>query len=44
MDKSEIKKVSDIVKKISPMQRYSLKKGSKIIELNSKIDLEKIWK
>ena len=27
-----------------PIQRYSLKRGNKVIEINSKIDLEKIWK
>lgn len=44
MDKSEIKKVADIVKKLSPIQRYTLRKGSKVIDINSKINLEKIWK
>lgn len=44
MDANEIKKVNDIVKRLSPIQKYSLRKGSKIIDINSKIDLEKIWK
>lgn len=44
MEVEEIKKVKNIVKKISPIQKYSLKKGNKVIDINSKIDLEKIWK
>jgi hypothetical protein len=44
MDKSEIKKVSNIVKRLSPIQRYTLRKGNKVIDINSKINLEKIWK
>lgn len=44
MDEEEINKVSKIVKSFSSMQRYSLKRDGKIIEINSKIDLEKIWK
>lgn len=44
MDKSEIKKVRKIVKSFSPIQKYSLKRGNRVIEINSKIDLEKIWK
>jgi hypothetical protein len=44
MEDSEIKKVKNIVKMFQPIQRYSLRRGNKIIEINSKIDLEKIWK
>lgn len=44
MDEEEIKKVKNIVKKLSSMQKYSLKKGNKVIDINSKINLEKIWK
>ena len=44
MDKSEIKKVANIVKRLSPIQRYTLRKGNKVIDINSKINLEKIWK
>lgn len=38
------KKIKKIVKLFQPIQRYSLKRGNKVIEINSKIDLEKIWK
>ena len=44
MDSSELKKVRTIVKSFSPIQKYSLKRGNRVIEINSKIDLEKIWK
>lgn len=44
LDSSEISKISKIVKKFNPIQKYSLRKGNKLIEVNSKIDLEKIWK
>jgi len=38
------KKIKKIIKSFNPIQKYSLKRGNKIIEINSKIDLEKIWK
>jgi hypothetical protein len=44
MEASELKKVRNIVNSFLPIQKYSLKRGNKIIEINSKIDLEKIWK
>lgn len=44
MEKEEFKKVQKIVKKFQPIQNYSLRKEGKVIEINSKIDLEKIWK
>ena len=44
MDAKEIKKVKSIVKMFRHIQNYSLKKDGKIININSKIDLEKIWK
>ncbi|HPZ24000.1 MAG TPA: hypothetical protein PLC25_04085 [Bacilli bacterium] len=44
MESSELKKVRTIVKSFSPIQKYSLKRGNRVIEINSKIDLEKIWK
>jgi hypothetical protein len=44
MEDSEIKKVRNITKMFQPIQRYSLIKDNKIIEINSRIDLEKIWK
>lgn len=40
-DKNKIRK---IVKSLSKIGRYSLKKDSKIIDVTAKIDLEKIWK
>ena len=44
MDAKEIKKVKSIVRMFKQIQNYSLKKDGKIININSKIDLEKIWK
>lgn len=44
MDITEQKKVRKIIKMFQPLQKYSLKKEGKVIELNSKINLEKIWK
>lgn len=40
----EKKKIRKIIKTFSPIHKYSLKRGSRIIEINSKIDLERIWK
>lgn len=36
--------IEEIVESFSLIQRYSLLKDGKIIELNSKIDLENVWK
>lgn len=44
IEDSEFKKIQNIVNTFSPMQRYSLIKDGQTIEMNSKIDLEKIWK
>jgi len=44
MDKDEMKKVKEVIKTFLPLQRYSLKKDGKVVEMNSKINLEKIWK
>jgi len=44
MEESEIEKIRNIVKIFQPMQIYSLIRDNKVIEINSKIDLEKIWK
>jgi hypothetical protein len=44
IEDSELKKVKKIVKIFSPLQKYSLIKNGKVIDINSKIDLEKIWK
>lgn len=40
----DLKKVGKIIKMFQPIQKYSLKRGDKVIEITSKIDLEKIWK
>lgn len=44
IDDDERKKIDNIVKIFLPMQRYSLKKNGKIIEMGAKINLEDIWK
>jgi len=44
LEESEILKVRGIVKMLSPIQKYSLKRGDKVIDISSKIDLETIWK
>ena len=43
METSELEKVKKIVKIFSKIQRYSLKNGNRVVEINS-LDLEKIWK
>lgn len=44
LDEKEKSKVKKIVNLFQPIQKYSLRKGSKVIEINSQIDLEKIWR
>lgn len=44
LDGSEKSKISKICKMFSQIHKYSLKKGNRVIDINSKIDLEKIWK
>jgi hypothetical protein len=44
MDKDEMKKMKEVIKTFLPLQRYSLKKDGRVVEMNSKINLEKIWK
>ena len=44
LDKDEILKVKNIVDKFTPLQKYSLIRNGKVIDINSKIDLENIWK
>ncbi len=44
IEEEEIENIKKIIVIFSPMQRYSLKKDGKIIDINSKINLEKIWK
>jgi len=40
----ELKKIKNIINMFLPIQKYSLIKSGNIIEMNSKIDLENIWK
>jgi len=44
MDKDEMRKMKEVIKTFLPLQRYSLKKDGRVVEMNSKINLEKIWK
>ena len=44
IEKDEKEKIKNIVNLFQPIQKYSLKKGSRVIEINSQIDLEKIWR
>lgn len=44
LDDSEKSKISKVCKMFSYLQKYSLRKGNRVIDINSKIDLEKIWK
>jgi hypothetical protein len=44
MDKNEVRKIKEVIKTFLPLQRYSLKKDGRVVEMNSKINLEKIWK
>lgn len=44
LDKDEKDKVKIIIDTFQPLQKYSLIRDNKVIDINSKIDLEKIWK
>jgi hypothetical protein len=44
MEPEEIIKIKKIISIFAPIQRYSLIKDGKIVEMTSKINLEKIWK
>lgn len=44
MNSPEKKKIKEIVEMFSPLQRYSLIKDDKVIDINSKINLENIFK
>lgn len=44
LDKDELKKISKIIKLFYPIQKYSLIKEGKVIEITYKIDLQNIWK
>jgi hypothetical protein len=44
MDEEEVDKTDSVVKMFIPLQKYSLKRNNKIIEMSSKINLQEIWK
>jgi len=44
MDDVELKKVEQVIEMFQPMQKYTLIKGNKIIDIDPQIDLENIWK
>lgn len=44
LSEDDRKKVRKIIKSLSKIGKYSLKKDSKVIDVTAKIDLEKIWK
>lgn len=44
IESDELRKINSILQIFTPMQKYSLIKNGKIIDINSRIDLEKIWK
>jgi len=44
MEQNELNKIGKIIKLFIPLQKYSLKRNGKVIDINSKIDLERIWK
>lgn len=44
LDKDELQKVKKTIETFIPLQKYSLIKEGKEVDINSKIDLENIWK
>lgn len=44
IDEDEYKKITNILRIFQPLQRYSLIRNGKVIDINSRLDLEKIWK
>ena len=44
MEEDEFEKTEDLVRLFIPLQRYSLIKNNKVIEMSSKINLQEIWK
>lgn len=44
IEEDDRKKIRNIVKKLSVIGRYSLRKDSQVIDVTAKIDLAKIWK
>lgn len=44
LEKEESKKVSEAIEMIMPMQKYSLRKDDRIIDIGSRINLKTIWR
>ena len=44
IEPEEFEKINNILKIFLPLQKYSLIRNGKVIDINSRIDLEKIWK
>jgi hypothetical protein len=44
MESEEVVKIKKIITMFAPIQRYSLVKDGRVIEMTSKINLEKIWR
>jgi hypothetical protein len=44
IEDEEVEKIDNLVKRFIPLQRYSLIKDNKVIEMSSKINLQEIWK
>ena len=44
ISENDQKKIRKIVKTLSPIGKYSLKKGDQVIDVTAKIDLSTIWK
>ncbi len=44
IEQEELKKIGDIIEMMLPMQKYTLLKNNRIIDLSNKINLEVIWK
>ena len=44
IDNDELVKIGKIIEQMAPMQKYSLAKNGKTIEISNKINLENIWK
>lgn len=44
IETEEFEKINNILKIFLPLQKYSLIREGKVIDINSRIDLEKIWK
>ena len=44
LERDELEKVKKTIEVFTPLQKYSLIKEGKEVDINSKIDLENIWK